>query len=347
MKKSKTIPPAPALPEITDPVWIVRTCDKDMKGYGGFPWPTSGYVEAPEKWNPAWGPEPRDFIGGFKTDVDCGGGLHGVASINDDWAFLDWSIEAKALVVKTDRSALIQANGKVKIRFGIVERVTSLAAAICGVICTKLKINALVEEIQKAADLSAASGDASQLAASGYDSKLAASGYASKLAASGYASKLAASGYASKLAASGDDSQLAASGDDSKLAASGDASQLAASGYASKLAASGYASKLAASGDASKLAASGYASQLAASGYASKLAASGYASQLAASGDDSIAMAAGSNSLAMTGKNGAIALAWHDGTRRRIAVGYVGENGIEADTWYRVDDAGCLVKANA
>ena len=79
----------------------------------------------------------------------------------------------------------------------------------------------------------------------------------------------------------------------------------------------------------------------AASGAYSQLAASGYGSQLAASGNDSLVMGA-YNSRAKAGPNGAVALAWHDGTRPRIAVGYVGE-GLEADTWYRLDDNGAFV----
>ena len=87
--------------------------------------------------------------------------------------------------------------------------------------------------------------------------------------------------------------------------------------------------------------ASGDDSQLAASGDDSRLAASGDDSQLAASGECSTVMGAFC-SRAKAGPNGAIALAWHDGTRPRIAVGYVGE-GLEADTWYRLDDNGAFV----
>ena len=152
----------------------------------------------------------------------------------------------------------------------------------------------------------------------------------------------ASSGSDSKLAASGNYSKLAASGDGSKLAASGNYSHLAASGDDSKLAASGYRSQLAASGDDSKLAASGYRSQLAASGNDSRLAASGDDSRLAASGDNSLIMGA-YGSHAKAGPNGAFAIAWHDGNHPRIAVGYVGE-GLRADTWYRVDDAGNFVE---
>jgi hypothetical protein len=164
--------------------------------------------------------------------------------------------------------------------------------------------------------------------------------------ASGYSSKLAASGDYSQLAASGDYSQLAASGDYSKLAASGDYSKLAASGYSSKLAASGDYSQLAASGDYSQLAASGDSSKLAASGYSSRLAASGYSSQLAASGKKSIAVSAAVDCTAKVGEDGCIALAWWDeaNNRYRMAVGYVGEDGIEPDIEYCVRD-GKLAKA--
>ena len=136
--------------------------------------------------------------------------------------------------------------------------------------------------------------------------------------------------------ARGDNSQLAASGNDSKLAASGNDSQIAASGDRSQLAASG---------DHSKLAASGYGSQLAASGDGSRLAASGYRSQLAASGENCVCVAASPGSTARAGAGGAIALTYHDGKRYRIAVAYVGENGIEPNVDYRVTDAGEFVKA--
>ena len=115
-------------------------------------------------------------------------------------------------------------------------------------------------------------------------------------------------------------------------------------GDSSKLAASGDSSKLAASGDSSKLAASGYYSQLAASGDFSKLAASGDFSKLAASGKNSIAAAVAPGCRAKAGEGGCIALRWTENDRPRLSVAYVGENGIKADTWYELDDAGAFVE---
>ncbi|MCW1921289.1 hypothetical protein OKA05_01920 [Luteolibacter arcticus] len=297
----ETIPEVIIAPE--NEVLILRTCTRNeagqLVGYGGFPWPESGPVHAPESWNPAWGEKPYDFIGGFDPRISCGAGLHGLeeGNFDGDWNLLNWDIDAQAMLVVTDKTTLARVGCKVKFQSGIVRKLVSLAEGLCALFCQPKHINAevarIAEEAKKDNDPAhPVEGNASRLAASGYASQLAASGYASQLAASGYASRLAASGNASQLAASGNASQLAASGNDSQLAASG------------------------------------------------------YASRLAASGNDSIAVSAGLLSRAKAGTNGAIALAWHDGTRIRVAVGYVGENGIEADTWYQVSEAGELVKVD-
>jgi len=49
-------------------------------------------------------------------------------------------------------------------------------------------------------------------------------------------------------------------------------------------------------------------------------------------------MVAGLNGTAKAGENGCFALCYNDGARNRVLVGYIGENGILADTWYRVVD---------
>ena len=261
MAKKATAPKNDTLPVFADPVLVLRTCDADLKSWGKFQWPSEGYVEAPY-----WSPEPV-----------CGYGLHGLLEGEGDWGLLDWSFEAKALVVEVDRAGIVELSGKVKFKGGIVRKVTSLAVAMCELFCNSERIAKSVadsiKEIRKQATEKA-------------------------------------SGYVSRLAASGNASQLAASGDDSRLAASG---------WRSRLAASGNASRLAASGDDSRL---------------------------AASGDDSVVMAAGLRSTASASKNGVIALTWHDGTRYRVTVGYVGEDGIEPGAAYCVDDAGKLVKAS-
>jgi len=41
-----------------------------------------------------------------------------------------------------------------------------------------------------------------------------------------------------------------------------------------------------------------------------------------------------------SGVDGVLILDWHDGARRRVKVGYVGENGIKPDTLYRLNGEG-------
>jgi hypothetical protein len=178
------------------------------------------------------------------------------------------------------------------------------------------------------------------------DSPNSASGYFSKAASSGNYSKAASSGDRSKAASSGNYSTAASSGDGSTAASSGDGSTAASSGDGSTAASSGYGSTAASSGCGSMAASSGDCSKAASSGYGSTAASSGYGSTAAVQGANTIAMVAGLGGQAKAGPNGCIALCWYDGKRNRIVAGYVGEEGIEADTLYRVAD-GKLVKVRA
>ena len=101
----------------------------------------------------------------------------------------------------------------------------------------------------------------------------------------------------------------------------------------------------------------------ASSGRYSTAASSGHYSTAASSGDSSKAVSSGDSSKAACDRNGfacvaglggtvkgnagsALSLGYQDARgRNRIAVGYVGENGIQADTWYRASERGELVPA--
>ena len=156
-----------------------------------------------------------------------------------------------------------------------------------------------------------------------------------------------ASGNGSRQAASGNGSRQAASGHGSRQAASGNGSRQAASGNGSSQAASGNGSRQAASGNGSSQAASGNDSSQAASGNDSSQAASGHGSRQEITGKNGVAMAAGKKAKAKAAEGGCFALRWDDENRPRIAVGYVGENGIKADTWYVVSNTGELVEVQS
>jgi hypothetical protein len=114
----------------------------------------------------------------------------------------------------------------------------------------------------------------------------------------------------------------------SKGSASGDSASLSASGDDARLSASGYYASLSASGESASLSASGHHASLSASGYCANL---------SASGKRSIVATLRPFGLAMAGPDGCIILAYNDGQRPRVCVGYVGEGGIEAGVWYQVN----------
>ena len=81
-----------------DKVLVIKCVSHDMKSYGGFQWPESGPVEAPD-WN---------------GKAECGGGLHGWAwglSVGDG---MSPDYQAKWLVFSADPRDVIDLGGKVK-----------------------------------------------------------------------------------------------------------------------------------------------------------------------------------------------------------------------------------------
>ncbi|MEO7015606.1 MAG: hypothetical protein ABI067_03560, partial [Leifsonia sp.] len=108
---------------------------------------------------------------------------------------------------------------------------------------------------------------------------------------------------------------------------------------------SGDYSKAASSGNHSTAAGSGDYSTAASSGNYSKAASSGSYSKATAKGSNTIACVAGLYGRASAGENGVFTLHYNDAKRNRAVTGYVGEDGIEADVIYRLDETGKIIKA--
>ena len=101
-------------PTLDDGRWpILRTCDADMQGHGGFQWPTSGHVEAPD-----WDPNP---------DRECGGGLHGLLWGCGNASLLAAAHGTRWLIVAVDPADVANPAqpGKVRYRRGEVLLVTT------------------------------------------------------------------------------------------------------------------------------------------------------------------------------------------------------------------------------
>ena len=107
------------------------------------------------------------------------------------------------------------------------------------------------------------------------------------------------------------------------------------------------AASIGSSGYAASIGSSGYDASIGSSGYAARIGSSGYAARIGSSGNDARIACAGYNASVKAGKNSCFCLTYFDAksNRPRMVIGYVGENGIMADTWYRADEHGNLVPA--
>ncbi|EFQ4690802.1 hypothetical protein H0B90_004104 [Salmonella enterica] len=147
--------------------------------------------------------------------------------------------------------------------------------------------------------------------------ELTSSGDDARIGSSGYNARIGSSGYNAQIGSSGDDARIGSSGDDAQIGSSGDDAQIGSSGYNA---------------------------QIGSSGDDARIGSSGYNARITASGKNSVVACAGSIERIVLGENGCTSVPWHDGKRIRIAVAYVGENGIEANTPYYVNDEGQFVK---
>lgn len=79
--------------------YILKVVDKDGKAYGGFQWPTSGLVVAPD-----WLPEKV-----------CGFGLHGFLNGEGYAGLLPWGSDKIWIVAEVQTKSIIDLVGKVKV----------------------------------------------------------------------------------------------------------------------------------------------------------------------------------------------------------------------------------------
>ncbi len=109
----KTTPSTPPVAERRTAL-MLRTCHADMTSHGGFVWPESGPVEAPD-WSPV---------------AECGHGLHGLLWGAGDYALLSSAYDARWLVVEVDAAGVVDIGGKVKVPRGVVVYCGTSAGAL-------------------------------------------------------------------------------------------------------------------------------------------------------------------------------------------------------------------------
>ncbi len=161
----------------------------------------------------------------------------------------------------------------------------------------------------------------------------------------GDSAQIGSSGDYAKIGSSGDSAKIGSSGDYAQIGSSGDSAKIGSSGYYAQIGSSGDYAQIGSSGDSAKIGSSGYYAKIGSSGYYAQIGSSGDSAKIKACGKNSTIAAAGYGTIAKVGENGCIALAWWDpkAKRPRMTVGYAGEDGIEAEKWYRADETGNLV----
>ena len=97
---------------MSERILLLRTCGQNGEAHDGFLWPlTVGSVVEPERWDP----NPKR---------DCGDALHALAWGEGDGSLLNWSPDARWLVVSADAADVLPARGgKNRCRRVVVEHV--------------------------------------------------------------------------------------------------------------------------------------------------------------------------------------------------------------------------------
>ena len=85
-------------------VLCLRTCNENLRSHGNFQWKAKGLVKC-DDWSEA---------------AECGQGLHGLLWGSGNGELLDWSENAKWLVVEVSAKATVDLGGKVKFPQGKV-----------------------------------------------------------------------------------------------------------------------------------------------------------------------------------------------------------------------------------
>ncbi|ELJ7708983.1 hypothetical protein Q1F98_004866 [Salmonella enterica] len=179
------------------------------------------------------------------------------------------------------------------------------------------------------------SGDDAQIGSSGYNARIGSSGDDARIGSSGDDAQIGSSGDDARIGSSGYNAQIGSSGYNAQIGSSGDDAQIGSSGYNARIGSSGYNARIGSSG---------YNARIGSSGYNARIGSSGYNARITATGNGSVVACAGSVERIVLGENGCASVPWHDGKRIRIAVAYVGENGIEANIPYYVNDEGQFVR---
>jgi hypothetical protein len=273
--------------------YMLRTCNADMTSSNGFIWPASGPVECPD-WDPI---------------VECGYGLHGLLMGVGAAELLDWSAEARWLVVEIDE--FVDLGDKIKVPHGIVVYAGDRRGATQKIIELGADPAVVPGAVVIVGDGGTATAGYRGTAIAGDDGGTATAGHRGTATAGDYGTAIA-----------GDSGTATAGYRGTAIAGDGGT---ATAGHRGTATAGNYGTAIA--GD----------SGTATAGHRGT-ATAGYGGA-AIAGDGGTATA-GHYGTAIAGEGGIIQIRWYSREHDRyfIETAYPGINGIFADTAYRLDD---------
>ena len=181
-----------------------------------------------------------------------------------------------------------------------------------------------------------ATGDRGAASAAGYQGAASATGDRGVASATGDRGAASATGYQGVASATGDQGAASATGHSGVASATGYQGAASASGYRGVASATGYQGVASATGEQGAASATGDRGAASATGDRGAASATGHRGVAVACGAFGRAMAAASGAIVLCARNA-------DGSIRHIRASKVGDNGIEPDVWYSLNEAGEFV----
>lgn len=297
-----------------DYVLALRTCKADGTSQRGFIWPDAGPVEAAD----------------WADDGECGRGLHGWLWGEGNGAFADWSGDARWLVVRVPAGGYRDLGGQIKFPRGEVVFCGGRHAATAYLLDHGGRPGAVIGLTV------ATTGDSIHAATTGLAAQATTTGQSAHASTTGRGALASTSGQAAHALTVGAKAGASTRGHDARASTGGEHAHASTYGHRAHASTVGAYARASTGGEYSHASTAGYGAHASTAGDRAHASAAGTRARASATGRDTASIAIGFESTAKAGPNGVIVLAWHDGSRRRIAVGYVGEDGIEASVLYKV-----------
>jgi hypothetical protein len=356
-------------------VYLLRSCAADMTGRAGFKWPETGPVEAPTEWWGNESDKPDDLTLGWDPCVECGAGLHGLLWGIGDFSLMKVSApqNAKWLIVEALASDTAQiSRKKAKISRGNVVFCGSLGDAVIRMAALRLTIEGDYAPASTTGDYAPASttgyhSTTAPASTTGYSAPASTTGDYAPASTTGYYAPASTTGNSAPASTTGYYAPASTTGNSAPASTTGYCAPASTTGNSAPASTTGYYAPASTTGDHAPASTTGYSTTAPASttgnsapasttsyyapasttgdsapasttGYYAPASTTGDYAPASTTGENSIAASLGGN-MARAGEKGVVIIKWWDAEaqRPRVAVGYVGENGISAGTWYRVE----------